>query len=196
MLLRRPRPGQASPPPGPLGNTQRRPGAAPRSYRHALGIATSPFRLRWFGGLALALFVVMATAAAMRASLFRSPPSVERPSPPSLIVTTTAVREIRGALVVPVSSVVVQDGREIVFRLQGPGSESKVRARAVVVGRRINDNVEVVGRLAAGDRIVAHGAGVLVDRDLVRVESPTATSLMGLQADDATAVGCDVRPAR
>lgn len=197
MLLRRPRPGQAPPPPVPTGNTQRRKGAAPKSYRQELGIALSQTRLRLFGELVLACLAVTAMTAAILTSVFRSPASVESPSPPSLIVTGATVREMRGTLWVPASSVVMQDGRNLVFRLQRPGRESKVRALSVVVGRRISDEVEVLGSLAAGDRIVAHGAGVLVDHDLVRVEPSTVMSPMNVHMDEAAAASQrDAHPAR
>jgi RND family efflux transporter MFP subunit len=74
------------------------------------------------------------------------------------------------AQVVPASSVVVRDGRSIVFRLTGAGDESKVRAQPVSVGRRMGSEVEVLDTLAANERIVAQGAGLLADGDIVRIE--------------------------
>lgn len=81
------------------------------------------------------------------------------------------------ALVVPASSVVIRDGRSIVFRLDGADDESKVHAEPVAIGRRIGTEVEILDKLAAGDRIVAQGAGLLDDGDTVRVISPPSTSL-------------------
>ena len=179
MLQHTPRPGPTpSPRRSPKGIAWRA-GAAPRSYRQERGIAASPLRLRLFGELALVGLVVMAMTAAILVSVFRSPASLESPSPLSLVVTAATARERQGALLVPASSVVVRDGRSIVFRLQGPGDESRVRALQVVAGRCLEGWVEILGNLAAGDRVVAQGAGTLVDRDLVRVEPSTV--LMDVQ---------------
>jgi RND family efflux transporter MFP subunit len=75
------------------------------------------------------------------------------------------------AQVVPASSVVVRDGRSIVFRLEGSGDESKVHAQPVTVGRREGTEVEILEALSAGGRIVAQGAGLLSDGDTVRIDS-------------------------
>ncbi len=80
------------------------------------------------------------------------------------------------AQVVPASSVVVRDGRSIVFRLEGAGEESKVQAQPVTVGRREGAEVEILDPFAAGGRIVAQGAGLLADGDTVRVESVVGTA--------------------
>ncbi|MCD9004971.1 efflux RND transporter periplasmic adaptor subunit [Luteimonas sp. XNQY3] len=74
------------------------------------------------------------------------------------------------ARVVPASSVVVRDGHSIVFRLESAGKESRVQAQSVTVGRRQGTEVEILDALAAGERIVAQGAGLLADGDTVRVE--------------------------
>lgn len=74
------------------------------------------------------------------------------------------------ALVVPASSVVIRDGRSIVFRLSGDDAQAQVQTEFVVVGRRRGADVEILDPLAAGDRIVAHGAGLLSDGEVVRVE--------------------------
>lgn len=77
------------------------------------------------------------------------------------------------AQVVPASSVVVRDGRSIVFRLEGTDQESRVQAKSVTVGRRQGNEVEILDGLKGLDanaRIVAHGAGLLADGDTVRVE--------------------------
>ncbi|CAD2249710.1 efflux RND transporter periplasmic adaptor subunit [Xanthomonas arboricola] len=78
------------------------------------------------------------------------------------------------AQVLPATSVVVRDGRSIVFRLAGTGDESKVEARPVTIGRRQGAEVEILDPLAADERIVAQGAGLLADGDTVRVESDAA----------------------
>lgn len=80
------------------------------------------------------------------------------------------------ARVVPASSVVVRDGRSIVFRLERAGEESKVQAQPVTVGRREGAEVEILDPFAAAGRIVAQGAGLLADGDTVRVESVVGTA--------------------
>lgn len=78
------------------------------------------------------------------------------------------------AQVVPAASVVVRDGRSIVFRLEGADHESRVQAQSVTVGRRQGTEVEILDGLnwlAADTRIVAHGAGLLADGDTVRIEA-------------------------
>lgn len=77
------------------------------------------------------------------------------------------------ALVVPESSVVIRDGRSIVFRLQGEGTQPAVNAQFVVVGRRQDAEVEILDGLSVGNRIVAQGAGLLSDGDIVRIEPAT-----------------------
>jgi RND family efflux transporter MFP subunit len=80
------------------------------------------------------------------------------------------------AQVVPASSVVVRDGRSIVFRLESAGEESKVQAQAVTIGRRQGTEVEILDPLDAGGRIVAQGAGLLADGDTVRIELVPGTA--------------------
>ena len=75
------------------------------------------------------------------------------------------------ALVVPAESVVIRDGRSYVIQLADASVTPKVQLRAVSVGRREGDQVEIAGGLSAGDRIVASGAGFLNDGDVVRVAS-------------------------
>lgn len=88
------------------------------------------------------------------------------------------------AQVVPASSVVIRDGRSIVFRLESAGEESKVQAQAVSIGRRQGTEVEILDTFAAGERIVAQGAGLLADGDTVRIEfgpvgAPVSVSMEG-----------------
>ncbi|MEA9554495.1 efflux RND transporter periplasmic adaptor subunit [Xanthomonas nasturtii] len=85
------------------------------------------------------------------------------------------------ALVVPASSVVVRDGRSLVFRIIGSGPESRVRAQAVTVGRRVGTDVELLQPWSGGERIVAQGAGLLADGDTVLVKTTPAGPLVGMQ---------------
>src|SRR5690606_16007906 len=61
------------------------------------------------------------------------------------------------ALVVPAASLVVRDGRSLVFVLQSAGPRSTVGVREVRTGRRLGTEVEIVEGLAAGARLVASG---------------------------------------
>src|SRR5690606_2627215 len=73
------------------------------------------------------------------------------------------------ALVVPAASLVVRDGRSLVFELQSAGPRSTVGAREVRIGRRLATEVEIVEGLAAGARLGARGAGLLADGDVVEI---------------------------
>ena len=70
------------------------------------------------------------------------------------------------ALTVPAQSVVVRDGHSYVFVV---GPDNKAEARRIRAGRRVDDRVEAVEGLAAGDRVAVQGAGFLNDGDLVKV---------------------------
>ncbi|WP_084725900.1 efflux RND transporter periplasmic adaptor subunit [Xanthomonas pisi] len=85
------------------------------------------------------------------------------------------------ALVVPASSVVVRDGRSLVFRIVGSGAAARVRTQAVTVGRRFGPEVELLQPWTDGERIVAQGAGLLADGDTVLVKTTPAGPLAGMQ---------------
>lgn len=70
------------------------------------------------------------------------------------------------ALVVPAGAVVLRDGFNTVFTVDGKGLAHQVRIEA---GTRDNDFVEVRGGVKPGDRVVVVGAGFLADGDAVRV---------------------------
>jgi RND family efflux transporter MFP subunit len=74
------------------------------------------------------------------------------------------------AVVVPAESVVIRDGRSYVVKLADGSATTVVSLQAVTVGRRNGREIEVVGRVAADDRIVVGGAGFLNDGDVVRVK--------------------------
>lgn len=69
-------------------------------------------------------------------------------------------------MALPQGAVQLREGFSYVMRI-GPGS--RVIQSKVVAGRRFGDRVEIVSGLAAGDRVVAAGAALLGDGDLVRV---------------------------
>lgn len=81
----------------------------------------------------------------------------------------TVLLEQTPAVVVPSTSIVIRDGRSLVFALDATGEVAKVVARQVQVGRRMGDLVEIREGVALGERIVAQGAGFLNDGDVVRV---------------------------
>jgi RND family efflux transporter MFP subunit len=75
------------------------------------------------------------------------------------------------ALIVPAGSVVIRDGRSIVFTIPTDARTDIVRiaARVVVVGRRHKGQIEIISGLSLDDRLVAQGAGFLSDGDVVRI---------------------------
>lgn len=75
------------------------------------------------------------------------------------------------ALVVPASSIVIRDGRSLVFALTGRTSAdtATIAARVVTPGRRRQGQVEIVQGLSPQDQVVDQGAGFLNDGDTVRV---------------------------
>lgn len=84
------------------------------------------------------------------------------------------------ALTLPQSAVVLRDGFGYVFVLgQEQGQGGRVQQVKVQVGRRQGDKLEILPlnnnlKLTAQSKVVAQGAGFLVDGDIVRV-APTKT---------------------
>jgi len=70
------------------------------------------------------------------------------------------------AMTVPQSAVLVRDGFSYVFLL---ADQNKVAQTKITTGRRLGDRVEVINGLEPDARVVASGAGFLVDGDTVRV---------------------------
>lgn len=70
------------------------------------------------------------------------------------------------ALTLPHAAVLPREGFHYVFRI---GPDSRVVLTKVGVGRRMGDRVEVLSGIDAGSRVVAIGAGLLGDGDLVSV---------------------------
>ena len=77
------------------------------------------------------------------------------------------------ALTVPQEAVVVRDGFSYVFAVD---AGQRVQLRKVQVGRRVGEQVEVLGGLDAQQPVAVQGAGLLNDGDLVRVVPGTAQS--------------------
>ena len=72
------------------------------------------------------------------------------------------------ALLLPVTSVVMQDGYSYVFVMKGASSVERRRVQQVGVH---GDNMEVSEGVAAGDVIAVKGAGFLKDGDTVTVNN-------------------------
>ncbi len=77
------------------------------------------------------------------------------------------------ALTVPQSAVLLRDGFSYVFKLEG---NNQVAQTKVAVGRRVEDQVEIISGLEPNARVVASGAGFLTDGDTVRVVDAQAIS--------------------
>jgi RND family efflux transporter MFP subunit len=103
---------------------------------------------------------------------------VALPADSSLLPGMFARAEIMGparpAVLVPAGAVVFREGAPAVFTL-APGEE-RVRLRRLTLGTRADGLVEVLDGLAAGERVVASGAGFLADGDLVRAAPPGASA--------------------
>jgi RND family efflux transporter MFP subunit len=82
----------------------------------------------------------------------------------------------RPAMVVPATSVVIRDGRSYVFKVQEERGAALVAAQAVTTGRRQGSEVEIMEALREGERVVAQGAGLLNDGDVVRIARPAASA--------------------
>jgi len=72
------------------------------------------------------------------------------------------------ALLIPVTSVVMQDGYSYVFVLKGQSSVERRRVQQVGVH---GDDMEVSDGVAAGEVIAVKGAGFLKDGDTVTVNN-------------------------
>ncbi len=70
------------------------------------------------------------------------------------------------AMTLPQSAVLLRDGFSYVFLL---ADQNKVAKTKITVGRRLGENVEVISGIEPEARVVASGAGFLVDGDTVRV---------------------------
>ncbi|WP_160937742.1 efflux RND transporter periplasmic adaptor subunit [Teichococcus coralli] len=89
---------------------------------------------------------------------------------PGMFARAEILPEPAPALTVPQEAVVFRDGRPTVFVL--PEGAEQVAPRAIATGMRRDGMVEVTEGLAAGERVVATGAGFLSAGDRVRVAAP------------------------
>lgn len=74
------------------------------------------------------------------------------------------------ATVLPSTAVTLRDGNSYVFEI---GSDARVAQRQVQTGRRVGEQVEVLGTLAATARVVNGGGSFLKDGDAVQVRDTT-----------------------
>jgi HlyD family secretion protein len=72
------------------------------------------------------------------------------------------------ALTVPLKALIWREARAHVFKV---GGDNLVSLTEIKIGGGTVENVEVLKGLYAGDRIVAQGAGLLNDGDVVNVET-------------------------
>lgn len=81
------------------------------------------------------------------------------------------------ALVLPAEAVVIRDGRTYVVELADEHATPAVALQPVTLGRRRNDEVEIVDGVTGAEVLVKAGAGFLSDGDVVRVaDTPTFQS--------------------
>lgn len=78
------------------------------------------------------------------------------------------------ALTVPFKALVWREGRAAVFTVSDDGTAV---LKTITVGRKTSSAAEVLHGLAAGDRIVVEGAGLLNDGEKVRAEVASAQPL-------------------
>jgi RND family efflux transporter MFP subunit len=73
------------------------------------------------------------------------------------------------ALTVPAETVVIRDGRTYVVKLVEQSATPDVAFQPVTLGRRRNDEVEIISGITGDETLVEAGAGFLSDGDVVRV---------------------------
>ena len=91
------------------------------------------------------------------------------PARPGMYATGRIRKGRRAATVVPAPSLVLRDGHSYVFKVAGGSPVAPVAMQRVVTGRQRDDLVEVLEGVAAGDMVVAAGAGFLDEGELVRI---------------------------
>ena len=78
--------------------------------------------------------------------------------------------ERRGVVKIPTDCLVERSGAAIIFTVETAGGDTLVaRRRAVVMGLRTPDEVEIVSGLEAEDRVVRFGQSLLEDGDRVKI---------------------------
>jgi RND family efflux transporter MFP subunit len=77
------------------------------------------------------------------------------------------------ATVLPATAVTLRDGNSYVFEI---GTDARVVQRQVQTRRRVGEQVEVLGTLTAGSRVVNGGGSFLKDGDTVKMREATPRS--------------------
>jgi hypothetical protein len=77
------------------------------------------------------------------------------------------------ATVLPATAVTLRDGNSYVFEI---GADARVVQRQVQTRRRVGEQVEVLGTLPVGSRVVNGGGSFLKDGDTVQVHDSTPRS--------------------
>ncbi|MFG1314591.1 efflux RND transporter periplasmic adaptor subunit [Xanthobacter autotrophicus] len=90
---------------------------------------------------------------------------------PGMFVRIEIEADGMAALTVPFKALVWRDGRAAVFTVRDDGTAA---LKVVTLGHRTSSAVEVAHGLAAGERIVVEGTGLLNDGERVRVDVASA----------------------
>ena len=78
---------------------------------------------------------------------------------------------VKNAIVIPSNAIVVRDGKNYVFVVNGHGDNATVRRESVECGISIDNKTEITTGLGAGDEIVIKGQSLLNDGAKVNVMS-------------------------
>jgi multidrug efflux pump subunit AcrA (membrane-fusion protein) len=94
---------------------------------------------------------------------------------------------IKDALVVPANAVVsAQDGSSVVMVA---GTDGKAHQKAVKIGIRQGDDVQILDGLTENDKVVASGAYGLPDNTKIKVEAAPAEAPEGAKGEAAKGEG-------
>ncbi|WP_224199738.1 MULTISPECIES: efflux RND transporter periplasmic adaptor subunit [Pacificimonas] len=103
-------------------------------------------------------------------------PNPERRLRPGMLLSVDVVSEERRSLAVPETALIAQGDQQFVFRIDENGI---ARRTAIETGLRQDGQVEVLGGLQAGDRIVADGTVKVRDDSPVSANFPEETRRSG-----------------
>ena len=107
--------------------------------------------------------------------------------PGTSVQLTITAQTIKDALVVPASSVITApDGTTAVMLA---GSDGRAHQKAVKLGIRNGDDVQILEGVAAGDKVVATGAYGLPDKTKIKIEAAEAPAEGSKDASKAPSEG-------
>lgn len=95
----------------------------------------------------------------------------DTPLKPGMFARVAIEVESKLVLTIPLKALVWREAKAHVFKV---GRDNLVSLTEVRVSRGVADDVEVLGGLAEGDRIVTLGAGLLNDGDVVNIQTAAA----------------------